>query len=257
MKTTTLPVRPPRTVLQAHRAFIAAGFSSLIVGLASAQPINYTDDFESATLNPFWSTHASSGFVTFPSTVRAHSGSQSVELNSTQGTGEKNIGVFHDFSIPVFGQVSLWAYDTGADVQSANYLTFRLTGPNNVYLDWHVFDFDLGPANGGNYLYSISDSGGMIQGFNSGVDRTQAWHQFAISSNPGSLILSLDGIPIYSGSDGKSFTHVEFEMFGPSFRPAWAYQIDDVQIAVVPEPSTLALGGLGLVGVWFICRRKA
>ena len=62
--------------------------------------VHFADDFEGSTLDPFWTPHAQSGSITFPSTAQAHSGSQSIQFNSIQGAERKNIGIEHDLAKP-------------------------------------------------------------------------------------------------------------------------------------------------------------
>ncbi len=218
------------------------GNSSLV------QAINFSDNFESATLDPFWTISAVAGSVTFPSTVRAHSGSQSVQLNSLQGAGEKGISLRHALAQPTYGQVSVWMYDSGADLSSANYMGLHC---NVGYLQ--TSDYDLGPSNGGTYNGAAANGSGFI----TAVDRTQAWHQFAINSTESALTMSIDGTTVYSGAGGTPFTGINLVMYGPTWRPAWSAEFDDFQFVPVPEPSTWALGSLGLIGLWFVRRRKA
>ena len=248
MKTTTPLNTPTRTLARARRALIAAGCLSLLVGLASAQPINYADNFESGSLNPFWTSSASGGSVVFPSTAQAHGGSQSVQFDSLAGV-DKNIGLHHVLSQPSYGQVSVWVFDTGADQASGNYLILSAS-PFSIT----AFDYDLGPDNGGHYYYQIQPDNPV----NTPVDRTQGWHQFSINATADSLSMAIDGTTVLTGSGGTPFTEVSFAMFGPAFRPAMTSYFDDFQanLVPVPEPSTLVLGSLGLVGLWFVRRRK-
>src|SRR2546430_5326107 len=83
-------------------------------------PLNFTDDFESPVLNPFWTNYANAGFVVFPSTNLPHGGAQSVALSSVANAGQKSIGVYHDFASPIYGRASIWMYDSGADELSGN-----------------------------------------------------------------------------------------------------------------------------------------
>src|SRR5216684_3153869 len=64
----------------------------------------FVDNFEGPTLNPFWAQYARSGSITFPSTAQVHSGSQSVQLNSTNTGRDKYISLEHTFAQPVYGR---------------------------------------------------------------------------------------------------------------------------------------------------------
>ena len=79
-------------------------------------PAGFTDGFEGAALDSFWTKTEISGFVTMPSTEAAHSGSQSVKFTSTNSGVSKNVGLGHDFGAPTYGEVSVWIFDTGAGV---------------------------------------------------------------------------------------------------------------------------------------------
>src|SRR5438105_2092033 len=74
----------------------------------------FVDNFEGPALNSFWSTSNQSGSISFPSAAQAHSGQQSVQFNSVQGSQQKTIQLQHAFASPVFGTFSVWMYDTGA-----------------------------------------------------------------------------------------------------------------------------------------------
>lgn len=217
----------------------------------------FIDSFEAATLNPFWSVHTQSGSLTVPSNAQAHTGTRSAQFNSTSSALHKEIQLFHTFPQPVFGKVSVWVYDTGADVFSSNYLF--LTLDNSVLgmrSDIGTQDYDLGPGIGGDVYYYRNWVDYNQQPSRSSIDRTRTWHEWAIDTQPGSLSISIDGSTVYSGSDGKPFDSVSLSMFGPSWRPAWVGYFDDFQFVEagpnpVPVPPSLAmaiLGGLTLLG---------
>ncbi len=237
-------------------ALITACLASASVGPALASTVVFSDDFEGSSLNPFWSTLQTTpptGFITFPSTVQAHSGSQSVQFNTQSTPNEKDVGLLHNFSSLGYGQASVWVYDTGANVSSSNYLTFYLynqtTGVGAVL---NTRDYDLGPGNGGEYGYDLPDGSNHF----TTIDRTLAWHQWSISSLPGSLTLAVDGTTVYSGNAGMAFDSVKMEMFAPGFRPNWVSYWDDFSVSftplgssTVPEPSSLLSAALGLAGL--------
>lgn len=187
----------------------------------------FVDGFEGPTLDPFWSTRENSGSITFPSTARVHSGRQSVQLNSTQNTGQKNIDLFHAFPEPIYGRVSVWVYDTGADVLSSNYIGLSV-GNRRLEVGASLFtqDYDLGPTNGGNYYYTHF---GVDSGILSSIDRTQAWHHFEIDASPQSLTLLIDGTAVYRDAGGHQFDTLGLFMSGPTWRPAWVTYFDDFE----------------------------
>lgn len=85
----------------------------------------FTDSFEGASLDPFWTPHTESGSIGFSSS-QAHSGSQSVQFNSSNTGIQKNIWLSHTFPSPQEGEFSIWFYDTGAGIDSSNYLWLQV-----------------------------------------------------------------------------------------------------------------------------------
>jgi hypothetical protein len=184
--------------------------------------ISFTDGFEAATLDPFWSTRQDSGSVSVSGT-QVHAGTQALQLSSTSGTGEKYIWVFHTFDQPVFGDVSVWMYDTGADEGSSNYLGLELSNSvDGQHAALYTRDYDLGtPAAGGDYRWNCNDASGYS------VDRTKEWHHFTISSTPEQIVLAIDGQVVRSAAGGTPFDRVQLRMEGPTWRPAWVCYYDD------------------------------
>src|SRR6266542_4205578 len=120
---------------------------------------DFSDDFEAPTLNSFWTVTAQSGSVRL-STNLALSGSRSAQFGSTQNTGQKNIRLSHVFSRCVFGRVSVWLYDTGADEPSGN--EFGLLIENRALgqsARLFVLDHDLGQTDGGTHYYQVFGQG--------------------------------------------------------------------------------------------------
>ena len=149
-------------------------------------------------------------------------------------------------------------FDTGAGVSSSNYLALELTRLTGTYEQQLIvgYDYDLGPANGGNYYVGPGD-------INSGVDRTRTWHEFTIDSTPNSLMFYIDGILVRTEPNGFAFDHLYLTMFAPAFRPAWTGYFDDVSFVEyaptpTPEPTSAVVFGLGVVGVLgAVLRRRA
>ncbi|MCI0535543.1 MAG: hypothetical protein L0Z50_09955, partial [Verrucomicrobiales bacterium] len=83
-------------------------------------------------------------------------------------------------------------------------------------------DFDLGPANGGNYYFYayFNDSGPNMA---TAIDRTKDWHHFEIRSWPDELKLTLDDQLVHSGPKGIAFDKILFDLHGPRSHLLSAY----------------------------------
>lgn len=184
----------------------------------------FQDSFESATLDPFWSTDEYSGYVTFPSTAQAHSGTQSVQFNSVPGSIEKQAGIWHKLDAPSYGEVSTWFYDSGADVGSSNYIQLWLHNTVEVP-GWNItmgtYDYNFGD---GSY-YHINMQG--VDPSTMQVQRTPGWHQLGARVFPNDVTFTIDGQTVYHGTEDLRFDQIELVMFAPFWRPSFETYFDD------------------------------
>jgi hypothetical protein len=250
--------------IQAHQArgagkFIVAKLLLFVVtgsySLPAQAAISYSDDFEAATLDPFWSTVAINGSITHPSTTEIHGGSQSVQFNVGTGS-QKDVELYHAFATPQFGRASVFAFDAYADQFSgAGYVQLSLSnsilGESVAYVT--AWDFDFGPGNGGDYVYGV---GSAIPFAFSGIDRTRDWHEFEIDVQATYTSISIDGIEVYSGAGGNPFDRVTLLMYGPGFRQEGSAYFDDFSLSAVPEPASMLVWGLLATGAVVIGRRR-
>jgi hypothetical protein len=198
----------------------------------------FSDNFEGASLNPFWSTALQSGYVVCPSSTRAHSGSYSVELVTTDTGLDKNVRIYHTFAAPTYGTVSFWVYDTAAGFASANSITFYVSRASAAVATIWTPDYSSSTYNWG----ALGANGPTT------VARSQAWHQFTISCLSDSITLKIDGIVVYSGAGGQQFDRVDMDLSGISWRPAWSMQFDDFQFVPDPGLDVHLYAGLTLSG---------
>ena len=233
-----------KTYMQTFAAAVAV--LQLSASFVTAQSIVFSDNFETPSLDPFWFGFANQGSITFPSTAQAHSGSQSVQFNSPANVFNA-VGMQHSFATPVYGQVSVWVFDTGADLPQSHALDLSIGNSGLTVATLFTLKFDNGSSPSGTYDYSLGSAGINP----TTIDRSQAWHQFAIASTPGSLTLAVDGATVYSSTAAQPFDSVIFRMNGGPISSPWISYWDDFALSVtpVPEPSTLALLALGTVVV--------
>jgi hypothetical protein len=202
----------------------------------------FSDGFEGSTLDPFWSTFLQSGSITL-STAQAHGGSQSAQFTSTNTGVNKYVYLYHDFPSPGYGSTSVWIYDTGAGVDSSNYISFSVNQGSSLSAGLTAFDYGFqggGPGYGDQYNYV--DEPLLNSALPTGIERTLAWHQYKIVDTPQALTLLVDGTAVYSRAGGTPFNQILLNTQAPSWRPAWTAYYDDFQFTpYVQSPAVTAL----------------
>lgn len=200
--------------------------------LLHAQQFMVVDPFESPVQSNFWSMRTDSGAITPATSDQAHAGSNSVRFASTMTSQNKNIELYHQFPEMMFGTVSVWLYDTGADRPSSNYLGLYIRNSHlGAAAGLWTSDYDLGQSNGGTYNFTAFQDGASGPTI---VDRTQEWHHLLITATAGALIMEIDGVTVYNGVGGVPFDRVILDMHGPSWRPAWTAYYDDFELRASP-----------------------
>jgi len=90
-------------------------------------------------------------------------------------------------------------------------------------------------------------------------------NDFTIATNMGQSVSSLslvdvslaDGKAYYLGLIEDDFNHAFTSITLSSFSDYYLFNVDDITVSAVPEPSTLLLFSIGLIGVLSLSRRKA
>ncbi len=195
--------------------------------LASAAIISFSEDFEAATINSFWTVREEFGTVQL-STEQAYSGSQSAKYSSISG-GNKNISLIHDFPDLLKGTASVWLYDTEA-------------GSNTLYASMFARD---GAVGGDKFRVLVLDhdpSWYYVQKLGENPiktrQRTVGWHQFEIVFGSVDVQVFIDGNQVASFPGDYSFDRVGFGVFGPSGNPNATFYWDDFNVEVCPAGVT-------------------
>lgn len=229
-----------RSVIDYGAALTALG---VCMSASLAQGLDFRDGFEGDAFDPFWSVHEQSGAAA-RCNARTHTGDQAACLSTVVSGDSKSVALEHRFAGAVYGRVSVWMYDTGADRSSSNYIYLTLYDSTTNHLaEIGTMDYDLGPNNGGNYLYHPWWVWGPAP-LNSPIDRTQSWHQWVIDSRPDYCEISIDDVVLYQSDAGQSFDLVSLWIGGPNWRPAWNAYFDDfafTEFRVAPPPCETSL----------------
>ncbi len=227
----SLSVRAQEWVRGCRFELVLVLLAAAAVGAGARQAVaqNFSDGFEGDSIDPYWVVYERSGTVSL-TTDEFHSGNQSLECSTFNSGENKGLQIDHCFDEPTYGRVSIWVKDTGANVQSSNYLTLWLVNRKLSYTtDIGVFDYDLGDGRGGDVYYYRNWNDGSMNSIRSSIQRTNVWHQWEIESTASSFAIRVDGITLHSESEGIPFDCISFGMHAPSWRPAWIAYYDDFQ----------------------------
>ncbi len=222
---------PLRAAWLAGSVFTA---SLLAMAAMAADETSFTDGFEGAALDPFWTSTAQNGSITFPATDKVHAGAKAVRFNATGG-GQKELSLSHSFARPQFGSVSVWLYDSG------DYIYFNV-GVVNTAVSPNANGIGVQDWDGSCYYYGLANG----TGGKSTVARTRAWRQFTINSTVSALTLAVDGQEIYRGPGGQPFDQVALRVSGPGGGTIW---FDDFAFEAAPEPAALRVTSLSSAGL--------
>jgi len=196
----------------------------MLPSLEPLKAMDFTDDFESPVLDPFWTANTAGGSVVFPSTLQAHGGAQSVTF-SLPSASQSYLFLDHNLSHFSYGTVSVWVYDPGS---SGNYFGLYLLSSTNSSTILDVQTYSSDPTF---YHYQI------VQSYNTIVHRTPGWHQFVIQSTSEMLSFAIDGTNVYSGPGNKAFDTLRIGMYGAN--TVSIPYFDDFQFVEQPASSVL------------------
>ena len=242
---------------------VAAVLALAHLSAVYAGSIQFTDAFDGSTLDPFWNANSNvveignpapgPGYITYPSSYR---GVPCVQLTTVNNGDGNDLALAHAFSGMTYGDASVSFYDTGAGLSSGNYMGIRLLTDSST--DAAIFTEDYGPPYAEGYDYWIQPN--STTNIDTGVLRTQAWHQLEINDTQEQMTFSIDGTVIYTASPGTPFDNVSLIDGDWSGRPGFTTYYKDFSFngdpASVPEPSTLTLFGSALLGLGVVYLRR-
>lgn len=217
-------------------------------GPAVAQ--TYVDNFEAASINPFWSQTLGPGSITL-STEQSHSGMQSVKLQKPVSASNQEISLYHNFSEIKRGRVSVWMYDTRPNHMYAFLgVTNTTLGSNQLGHGFHegTFDWDQN-------VYHYSAYGAAGDGFTS-VPRTIGWHHLELSVGGTGATYRIDGTTVASFAGDFALNNTFLHIQGaPSDSGAFYFDDFEFEDSTVPEPAS-ALLMLPAYGLLIAVRRS-
>lgn len=186
----------------------------------------FSDDFESDTLDPFWDKYRENyGNITI-STLQAHGGSKALKFTSISG-GERSVAVRHQYPVSMIGRASVWAYDPmgGATLYSAFTLesSTLATGAGMSIQDCDATIYTAGCG-----------------GYREHPARSLGWHKYEIEITTYNVSCWLDGSVVFSSNVVFMFNFMQLYIAGPSWRPNNTFYYDDFtcNFTSVTPPST-------------------
>ena len=190
-----------RWIVVASFLIAANTFGASVAGAQS-----YSDNFEAATINPFWVPFQQNGTLAL-STDQSHSGLQSVKLSATT-SGQKNVSLAHTFPQPIKGTLSVWFYDTtpGSATQYSGIYAFNSVTPTNE------FGINVADWNGTNYIWHGPGVGETA----TSIIRTPGWHEFKLQVGATNFDALIDGVVVGSIPGDYKFDSVYLLLSGPS-----------------------------------------
>ncbi|MFH1957290.1 MAG: LamG-like jellyroll fold domain-containing protein [bacterium] len=207
-------------------------------------PASFTDDFESATLNPFWEVTQEYGSISL-TTEQSHSGSQSAKFSSISG-GQRYIFLTHAYSsaTAVKGKSVVWIYDTapGSETQYV-----QLAFGNKTIEGQPGSRFSIGIEDWVTSYYCLLDTitDSIVT---TNISRTTGWHKFEIDIASASMSYYIDGSEIATYAGEYGFNSVQLAMFAPNWRPDATYYFDDFSITVGTTNTAPVLDWVGTSG---------
>lgn len=206
---------------------LSIGFAALLAKGSSA-PTYYNESWEN-TLDGWTVGGGNMTFAGFSSTLGVTDGSYSLGLGAP--TGAPNYGI--QLSSSATTALTL-------DLASASTVTLDVYVPAGDFGSLLKFDLLVSQKNG---LGGVSlDGSAFSESATIGGEKTLTW------TIPPAVQTTLAAFPTKA-------TSLVFEIGGGSTSSSDMVYLDNLQVVGVPEPSTLALTGLGMAG-WLMIRRR-
>lgn len=209
-------------------------------GAKPAAAQNYSDGFETPSINPFWTVRQDNGSVT-PSTDQHYSGSQSAKFSSTNG-GQREMHLTHVFPSPTKGNFSIYFYDAapGQETLYEKLNLYNSSTTNLAAIGTQDFDANCYTAQLYNYNTGVQQGpnaqcGIYPQTSTTNVSRTAGWHKLEISAAASSISLSIDGTQVFSTAGDFSFDTIDVAVSGPYWRPDTVAYFDDFNFAPLDD----------------------
>lgn len=262
------------------KLFVALSLTALVSFTASAQTTIFSDNFDGyadqAALNAAWNVGLSGGGATL-----TNEQAFSLSLSLRQGTVAQASG--HDIT-PVWGtdaQPLVWSFQFYDSTQAGNlrqYATIRDNSPalaqlvafgayndttltQNRYLGASVSAADLNTYYAVRVAFAPGPNWFILNGPGAPT-RTTGWHELKAVFTDTKVEFFVDGVNGLSGLDtfyAASAGAISFDRVtvgsGLSSANGVAFY-DDVLVQLVPEPSGLALAGLGAAALLIFRRRQ-